>query len=166
MKRIKFTKTNIEKLKHPTGNRPDKYFASNCPALAVVVQAEPSLVKSYYGSFGKIITLPDGKLKRTGRYKYICRVGDKPLEAVMNEVIEKIRSSKENEFFFTVNTNIGLSKEFERLLEYVNQHSNIRIEKLNCQSIAQMQDSPSYRGASFNFKIVHQDNEEFEKISF
>ncbi len=94
MKRIKFTKTNIEKLKHPTGNRPDKYFASNCPALAVVVQAEPSLVKSYYGSFGKIITLPDGKLKRTGRYKYICRVGDKPLEAVMNEVRLKLKDWK------------------------------------------------------------------------
>ena len=86
MKRIKFTKTNIEKLEHPTGKTPDRYFASNCSALCVFVQPQPSFNKSYYGSFGKIIRLPDGKQKRTGRYKYICRVGDKPLEAVIAEV--------------------------------------------------------------------------------
>ena len=86
MKRIKATKTNIEKLEHPTGKKPDRYFASNCSALCIFVQPQPSLVKSYYGSFGKIIIQLDGKQKRTGRYKYICRVGDKPLEAVMEEV--------------------------------------------------------------------------------
>ena len=87
MKRIKFTKTNIEKLPHPeNGKREDKYFASNCSHLCIIVQPQPSLVKSYYGSFGKIIIQPDGKQKRTGRYKYICRVGDKHLEAVMEEV--------------------------------------------------------------------------------
>jgi len=32
MKRIKATKTNIEKLEHPTGKKPDRYFASNCSA--------------------------------------------------------------------------------------------------------------------------------------
>ena len=75
MKRIKATKTNIEKLEHPTGKKPDRYFATNCSALCIFVQPQPSLNKSYYGSFGKVIMQPDGKLKRTGRYKYICRVG-------------------------------------------------------------------------------------------
>ena len=94
MKRIKFTKTNIEKLEHPTGKKPDRYFASNCSALCIFVQPQPSLNKSYYGSFGKITMQPDGKLKRTGRYKYICRVGDKPLDAVMDEVKGKLKDWK------------------------------------------------------------------------
>lgn len=94
MKRIKFTKTNIEKLQHPTGKKPDKYFASNCSALCLVVQPQPSLVKSYYGSFSKTIIGPDGKKINSGRYKYICRVGDKPLEAVMDEVRSKLKDWK------------------------------------------------------------------------
>ena len=94
IKRIKFTKTNIEKLEHPTGKTPDRYFASNCSALCVFVQPQPSLVKSYYGSFGKTTIGLDGKQKSSGRYKYICRVGDKPLEAVMAEVRSKLKDWK------------------------------------------------------------------------
>ena len=75
MKRIKATKTNIEKLPHPeNGERENKYFASNCSHLCIIVQPQPSLVKSYYGHWSKIIIQPDRKQKRTGRYKYICRV--------------------------------------------------------------------------------------------
>ncbi len=96
MKRIKFTKTNIEKLEHPTGKKPDRHFATNCSALCIFVQPQPSLNKSYYGSFGKTIIGPDGKQKSTGRYKYICRVGDKPLEAVMNEVRAKLKDWKKD----------------------------------------------------------------------
>ena len=91
MKRIKFTKTNLEKLQHPTGKIPDRYFASNCSGLCIFVQPQPSLNKSYYGSFSKIIIQPDGTQKRTGRYKYICRFGARPLEEVMAEVKDKIK---------------------------------------------------------------------------
>ena len=95
MKRIKVTKTNIEKLHHPeNGEREDKYFASNCSGLCIVVQPEPSLVKSYYGHWGKITLRADGKQKRTGRYKYICRVGDKPIEAVIADVKLKLKDWK------------------------------------------------------------------------
>ena len=94
MKRIKATKTNIEKLHHPTGKTPDKYFASNCSGLCVIIQPEPSVVKSYYGHWSKIILQPDGIQKRSGRYKYICRVGDKPIEAVITEVKLKLKDWK------------------------------------------------------------------------
>ena len=94
MKRIKATKTNIEKLHHPTGKTPDKYFASNCSGLCIIVQPEPSLVKSFYGHWSKIIIQPDGKQKRTGRYKYICRVGDKPIESVIADVKLKLKDWK------------------------------------------------------------------------
>ena len=95
MKRIKATKTNIEKLPHPgNGKREDKYFASNCSHLCIIVQPQPSLVKSYYGHWGKITLQADGKQKRTGRYKYICRVGDKPIEAVIAEVKLKLKDWK------------------------------------------------------------------------
>jgi len=94
MKRIKFTKTNIERLEHPTGKNPDRYFATNCSALCLFVQPQPSLNKSYYASFGKSIIRPDGKHKSSGRYKYICRVGDKPLEAVIEEVRSNLKDWK------------------------------------------------------------------------
>ena len=93
-KRIKFTKTNIEKLEHPTGKKPDRHFATNCSALCVFVQPQPSLNKSYYGSFRKTTIGLDGKKNSSGRYKYICRVGDKPLEAVMTEVKDKLKEWK------------------------------------------------------------------------
>ena len=87
MKRIKFTKTNIEKLPHPEeGKREVKYFASNCSHLCIVVQPQPSLKKSYYAHWGKIIMQPDGTQKRTGRYKYISRFGERTVEEVIAEV--------------------------------------------------------------------------------
>ena len=92
MKRIKFTKTNIEKLPHPeNGKREDKYFASNCSHLCIVVQPQPSLKKSYYAHWGKIIIQPDGTQKRTGRYKYISRFGERTVEEVIAEVKAKIK---------------------------------------------------------------------------
>ena len=95
MKRLKFTKTNIEKLQHPEhGERGERYFASNCSHLCIVIQPKPSLKKSYYAHWGKIIINPDGTQKRTGRYKYICRFNDKTVEAVMEEVKAKIKEWK------------------------------------------------------------------------
>ena len=55
MKRIKFTKTNLEKIPHPTGKTPVRYFATNCSHLWIRVQPQPSLVKSYYAQWSKII---------------------------------------------------------------------------------------------------------------
>ena len=54
MKRIKFTKTNLEKIPHPTGKTPVRYFATNCSHLCIRVQPQPSLVKSYYAQWSKI----------------------------------------------------------------------------------------------------------------
>jgi hypothetical protein len=38
MKHLKFTKTSLEKLPHPVGKRPVRYFATNCTALCIFVQ--------------------------------------------------------------------------------------------------------------------------------
>jgi len=87
MKRLKFTKTNIEKLSHPEeGKREVKYFASNCSHLCIIVQPQPSLKKSYYAQWGKVLMQSDGTQKRSGRYKYICRFEEKTVAAVMDEV--------------------------------------------------------------------------------
>ena len=91
MKRIKFTKTNLEKIPHPTGETPVRYFVSNCSGLCIFVQPQPSLNKSYYGSFSKIIMQPNGTQKRTGRYKYICRFGERTVEEVMAKVNDRIK---------------------------------------------------------------------------
>ena len=94
MKRVKFTKTKIEELTHPTGTVPDKYFASNCSALCLFVHPKPSLKKSFYAHWAKVLINPDGTQKRTGRYKYICRFNERTVEAVMEEVKSKIKGWK------------------------------------------------------------------------
>ena len=79
----------------------------------------------------------------------------------MTEVIDKTRIAGENEFFFRQHSNIGMCKEFDRLIEYINQHSNISIDKVKYQSIDQIQESYNSSGGALNFKITHKKNEEF-----
>ena len=79
MKAIKFSnKRNLEKIKH-TGKL-QKIFASDCESLCMFVQPQPSLNQSFYAHWSVSRFAKDGKVKRQGRYKYICRVGFKPFE--------------------------------------------------------------------------------------
>ena len=75
MKAIKFTKTNLDKLEH--GSKRERIFSSDCPSLCVVVQPAPSLNKSFYAHWSVVRFAKDGKQKRQGRYKWICRYGSK-----------------------------------------------------------------------------------------
>lgn len=72
----------------------------------------------------------------------------------MTEIIEETRTAGENEFFFDHHSNIGVCEEFERLIKYINQHSNIRIEKVNYESIEQIQSSKNYSGGSYNLRVI------------
>ena len=79
----------------------------------------------------------------------------------MPEIIEKTRVAKENEFFFDKHTNIGMSEEFNRLIDYINTNSNISIERVNYQSISQIETGRNHiSGGTFNFKIIHKNEEE------
>jgi len=89
-KKIKFKPTTIAKLKHPTGKHPDKWSDLTCEGLVCVVQPQPSLTKSYYATWSTITYDKDGKQKRSGRYKYICRVGQRNYESVKQEVNIKL----------------------------------------------------------------------------
>ena len=89
-KKIKFTPATIAKLKHPTGKHPDKWYDLTCEGLACIVQPQPSLTKSYYATWSTITYGKDGKQKRSGRYKYICRVGQRNYEDVKQEVNIKL----------------------------------------------------------------------------
>ena len=98
MKAIKFSnKSSLEKLKlkHPTGKTPLKVFASDCESLCVFVQPVPSLNISYYAHWSVVRYTKDGKAKRQGRYKYICRLGSKPFEVVRQEVVNNIDEWKQ-----------------------------------------------------------------------
>ncbi len=88
MKAIKFTKTNLDKLEH--GSKRERIFSSDCPSLCVVVQPVPSLNKSFYAHWSVVRFAKDGKQKRQGRYKLICRYGSKPIEEVKKIVINNI----------------------------------------------------------------------------
>ena len=72
----------------------------------------------------------------------------------MTEIITGTRLAGENEFFFQRHSNIGMDEEFERLIKYINQHSNISIERIKIESIEQIRMPSSYSGGSFNFKII------------
>ena len=75
----------------------------------------------------------------------------------MTEIIEKTRPQRENEFFFEKHTNIGMSAEFTRLIDYINKNSNIRVEQVDYKSIPQIESSRNYSGGAFNFKITPRD---------
>ena len=95
MKAIKFSKANLDKLKHEKKKK--KIFSSDCPNLCVVVHPEPSLNKSFYAHWSVVRYAEDGKQKRQGRYKLVCRYGSKPIEAVnkiVNSGIDKWKVEK------------------------------------------------------------------------
>jgi|TARA_R100001594_G_scaffold16849_1_gene34648 hypothetical protein len=87
-KSIKFTKQNLEKIKHT--DKLQKYYSTNYPSLCLFVQPEPSLNKSYYAHWSVVRYKKDGTQKRQGRYKLICRYGSKTIEAVNKIVISGI----------------------------------------------------------------------------
>ena len=90
-KKIKFTKTKLESLKHPIGKQPDKWYDLGTEGLAVHVQPQPSLKISYYASWSTVTVGADGKQKRSGRYKYLGRVGgSKNLEAIKQEIVNNL----------------------------------------------------------------------------
>jgi hypothetical protein len=64
-KTIKFTPAKLAGLKHPTGKRPDKWFDAGCEGLAIFVQPEPSLKKSYYTHWGIVSIGEEGKKKNS-----------------------------------------------------------------------------------------------------
>lgn len=71
----------------------------------------------------------------------------------MNKIIEQTREASENEFFFRQHENVGMSRELERLINYINANSNIFIERVEYETIDQMVMSKSYSGGSYNLKI-------------
>ena len=71
----------------------------------------------------------------------------------MTKVIEKTREPAENEFFFTIHTNMGASDEFKRLIKFVNENSNIEIVRNDIESMEQLRNGSNYMGSSYNFKV-------------
>ena len=60
-KQIKFVKTKLDKLPHPIGKRPAKYFAADCEGLAIFVQPQPSLKKTYMAHWSTVSYDSNGK---------------------------------------------------------------------------------------------------------
>ena len=90
-KTIKFTPAKLASLKHPIGKHPDKWYDSGCTGLSVFVMPQPSLTKVFYASWSVVTYGADGKQKRSGRYKYLGRVGgSKNLEAIKQEIVNNL----------------------------------------------------------------------------
>tara|TARA_Y100000389_G_scaffold198321_1_gene234637 strand:- start:4414 stop:5868 length:1455 start_codon:yes stop_codon:yes gene_type:complete len=90
-KTIKFTPAKLASLKHPISKQPEKWYDLGCDGLAVFVMPQPSLKISYYASWSVVTYGADGKQKRSGRYKYLGRVGgSKNLEAIKQEIVNNL----------------------------------------------------------------------------
>tara|TARA_R100000008_G_C3579075_1_gene167198 strand:- start:417 stop:1910 length:1494 start_codon:yes stop_codon:yes gene_type:complete len=103
---IKFGKTNLQNLKHHETvkqndgkllyNFPKKYFASNCQGLCLFVYPKPSVKKAFYAAWSIEKYDPKtGLSKRYGRYKYICDLGQKPLDWVIDHVNQNLKQWKQ-----------------------------------------------------------------------
>ena len=87
-KSIKFTKAKLQSIKHT--DKLQKFFDLQCQGLCIFVQPEPTLNKSFYANWGVSKIDADGKKRTSGRYKYICRLEERPLEAVKKYVTMKL----------------------------------------------------------------------------
>ena len=96
-KSIRFTKAKLDALKHT--DKIQKYFDLTCEGLCIFVQPQPSLTKSFYAHFGVKSISDDGKAESSGRYKYICRYGQKPID-----VVKRLVNIKLPEWKKTINT--------------------------------------------------------------
>ena len=87
-RKLKFTKTTIEALK-----KSGMYFFNDTPAAACRVSNRNK--KSIYASYSiKNGLNADGTFKYTGRYKYICRFGELPIDEIKKFIALNIKDWK------------------------------------------------------------------------
>ena len=87
-RKLKFTKTTIEALK-----KSGMYFFNDTPAAACRVSSRNK--KSIYASYSiKNGLNADGTFKYTGRYKYICRFGELPIDEIKKFIALNIKDWK------------------------------------------------------------------------
>ena len=84
----KFTKTTIEAI-----NKSGMYYFNDAPGIALRVSKTNK--KSLYASYSiKNGLKADGTFRYSGRYKYICRFGDLPLNEVKQKITKNINDWK------------------------------------------------------------------------
>ena len=84
----KLNQKTIDSIKEP-----GVYFFNDSPSLALRVSKR--LKKSYYGSYSISKGIDkEGRIRSTGRYKFICRVGEKPISVVKETITLNIRKWK------------------------------------------------------------------------
>ena len=84
MKAIKFTKAALEKLKQT--DHTYRVQDDQTVGLSIEVRATPSTLKVFYAEWSNIVIDKNGKQKRWGSRRKVCRYGQKPIEAVKKVV--------------------------------------------------------------------------------
>jgi len=84
MKAINFTKIALEKLKHTQETY--RIADQKTTGLSIEVRAEPSFIKTYYAEWSYVVINKEGKQKRHGARRKICRYNQMTIEAVRNNV--------------------------------------------------------------------------------
>jgi len=108
MKAINFTKIALEKLKHTQETY--RIADQKTTGLSIEVRAEPSFIKTYYAEWSYVVINKDGKQKRHGARRKICRYNQMTIEAVRNNVNLNLANWKRT------NTQTGKKKTVEDLI--------------------------------------------------
>ena len=94
MKAIKFTKAALEKLKHT--DQTYRVQDQQTVGLSIEVRAAPSNLKVYYAEWSNIVIDKNGKQKRWGSRRKVCRYGQKPIDAVKKVVNANLNDWKKD----------------------------------------------------------------------
>ena len=86
----KFTKQECDRIKDP-----GTYFFND--AAGIALRVSKNKIKSVYASYSVPIGITDdGKIKRQGKYKFICRLGQQPIEQIKTYVNANIAKWKKS----------------------------------------------------------------------
>jgi len=161
-KKIKFTKTKLESLKHPIGKQPDKWYDLGTEGLAVHVQPQPSLKISYYASWSTVTVGADGKQKRSGRSKFLGRVGGaKNLEAIKALVVNNLPTWKANNI-----TTHKAKTQGDLIKEYLRSGASTgnRIKQKGTKLRYKESTSKSYKGLLNTYGLAKTDKESTKQL--
>ena len=155
-KSIRFTKAKLDSLKHT--DKQQKFFDLTCEGLALFIYPEPSLTKSFYAHWSGKTTGPDGKQRSSGRYRYICRYNQKPID-----VVKRLVNIKLPEWKKTNNTSSSIITTEKLVRDYLtNGAGGYRVKSKGTKIRYKAKTTDNYKQLLKSYVLVNTDNQKLK----
>ena len=155
-KSIRFTKAKLDSLKHT--DKQQKFFDLTCEGLALFIYPEPSHTKSFYAHWSVKTTGPDGKQRSSGRYRYICRYNQKPIE-----VVKRLVNIKLPEWKRTNNTSSSIITTEKLVRDYLtNGAGGYRVKSKGTKIRYKAKTTDNYKQLLKSYVLVNTDNQKLK----